>query len=275
MNWLRNRVVLSLAALVALATLWFVLRTLGIVGAIAPRDAIKEAKTALEGPATRVTVMTSVEGPRGISDLPARFQAEGVILGSGANGSFIYDLSSIPNGGGILGQLQEFEVRLFEDSMYLDVLPGAKSWLRVGEEDLDRALHTDLHLLRQVLIASPAFILSFVSDEGELARLETERPTYTSRAALSDLERDARGFAQDVLESLAALGADEIFSGVVLDDDLDPERFFFELRYPVVESSPDDIIVKVDVSIEEIGVGAGVSVPDSDESRGFSELLQE
>lgn len=238
---------------------------------IAGRNAASLAAVtqALSGRASQVAVRMTVERP----DQPGEadtFEGRGTIFSNG-QANLTYDFSSLPNAGGFFGHLSEFEMRVAAERVYLQVLPGERSWLVVERDELEEFARADIERIREVVLASPYLVYSLLSADG----LAAGPDTVTVASSPAELIEKVEGFSLATFGFLDLMGTDPIKGIFTVDRRSYPQSLRYALAFPVAEGAADKIRISVTVDFQEIGIDAEVQEPTDAETTTFAELLGE
>ena len=161
-----------------------------------------------------------------------------------------FNVSEVPNAAGFYGHYDEIDVVYEELTAYADVVPGEAPWLVLPLQDVGPVRGFDVARLREMVIANPLLLADVAAVHGPGAGDEV------------DLE-GAGSAGRALLEGFAATGAT-----VAVEPAGDTATITFELFFPPVPSSTDEIQITVTMEVREPS-SEDIAIPARDETTSF------
>lgn len=161
-----------------------------------------------------------------------------------------FDVRDVPNAAGFYGHYEEIDV-VYEDLVaYADVVPGSAPWLVLPPQDVGPVRGIDVARLREMVVANPLLLADLAAsvDPATGGDVDLENAGQAGRALLE-------GFAPT--ETTVAVQSAE-----------DATTIIFELFFPPVPTSSDEIHVTVTMELGEVS-SEKVAIPPGAKTTSF------
>lgn len=195
------------------------------------------------------------------------FEGQGVVDVDSEQAAITYDFSELVNPAGGFGQLQEFDVVMDGDTVYVDVFESGAGWISFLPEQSARR---DVERLREMVLASPLILPEYLeaatsasgSIRGSTIRLE-------GIAARSALSRQ-RTSADALIALLERLDVHAITLGVEMTEG--SLSFDYELAFPFAPGANDEIVVRVSTDFQSRSAPE-IDVPPANDVRDLDDFF--